>query len=129
MISPVRCRAAAGNALAALAVAACATATFDAGEPKSVTGDTLPPFGFREECARLVPSDRLDYSFAASEPVAFEIRYRAGNAVLAPLTREATRGDVGRFAPPVAEDYCLRWEAGPAGTVLDFRIRLWRAGS
>jgi hypothetical protein len=124
-----RARARAGGALAALAVAACATATLNTGEPKSVAGYALPPYGFYEECARLAPGDRVDYSFAASEPVAFDIRYRAGNAVVSPLTRDATHGDAGLFMPPLAEDYCLRWEAGPAGALIDYRIRVRPAGT
>ena len=64
-----------------------------------------------------------------SEPVAFHIRYRDGNAVLIPITRENARADAGIFAPAVAQHYCLAWEAGPAGALIDYRIRVRRAGA
>jgi hypothetical protein len=38
--------------------------------------------------------------------------------------RERTRDDSGVFAPRIAQDYCLTWEAGPAGASLDYRFRL-----
>jgi hypothetical protein len=33
------------------------------------------------------------------------------------------------FASPGRQDYCLMWEAGAAGTSLDFRVRVRVAGS
>ena len=37
---------------------------------------------------------------------------------------DQTTGDAGVFLPKLEHDYCLMWEAGPAGALLDYRIRL-----
>ena len=73
--------------------------------------------------------DRVDYAFESTEPVDFNFHYHDANAVVMPLVREKVRADAGVFAPPVTQDYCLMWEAGPAGALLDFRIRVRHAGS
>jgi hypothetical protein len=113
---------------AALTLAACTALTVTAGTPKTVTGHPLPPYELHRECMRLAPGDRVDYSFDSSEPVAFDIRYHDGKAVVMPVARAMSRADAGVFAPPLAQDYCLAWEAGPAGALIDYRIRLRRAG-
>ena len=84
----------------------------------------LTPYEMREECVRLAPGDRLEYDFEATEPVAFEIRYRDGATVIAPVVRDASRGDAGVFPARLPRDYCLVWEAGPAGALVDYRLRL-----
>jgi hypothetical protein len=125
----VRTRATVRTVLAALSLTACATAPLTADTPKTVIGHTLPPLELHEECVRLAPGDRVDYSFDSSEPVAFNIHYHEGKAVVMPVSREASRADAGVFAPALAQHYCLRWEAGPAGALIDYRIRLRRAGT
>jgi hypothetical protein len=112
--------------LAPFLLAAC-TATLTTDAPKVVTNHPLPPFQMHQECLRLAPGDRLDYTFDSTEPVAFDIRYHDGNAVVMPIARERTRADAGVFAPSLAQDYCLMWEAGPAGALIDYRIRVRRA--
>ncbi len=108
----------------ALAVLAGCAAQIKPGEPKSVVALAIHPYETHAQCARLVPDDRLDYSFEATEPVSFDIRYREGSAVVAPIARESTRADAGVFIAQIARDYCLFWEAGAAGALLDYRIRL-----
>jgi hypothetical protein len=103
---------------------ACAPTAVTAEQPKAVTSMPLPPFEIREDCVRLVPGDRLDYEFSASQPVAFEIRYREGDAVIAPIVRDASVGDSGVFAARIERNYCLAWEAGLAGALVDYRLRL-----
>jgi hypothetical protein len=88
----------------------------------------LPSFASHDECVRLAPGDRLEYAFEASEPIAFEIRYRERNAAVAPVVRERSRGDAGVFVARLDRDYCLVWEAGGAGALIDYRIRL-RSGA
>ena len=78
---------------------------------------------------RLAPGDRAEFTFESTEPVDFNFHYHEGKTIVMPLVREKSRGDAGVFAPPVAHDYCLMWEAGPAGAVIDYRVRLKRAGS
>jgi hypothetical protein len=109
---------------ASLALAACATDPVAPGEPKVVRGHPLAAYDVHEECLRLTVGDRVDYYFSATEPLAFNIRYREVNAVVAPIVREGVRADSGIFAPRIAQEYCLMWEAGPAGAVLDYGLRL-----
>lgn len=112
--------------LAPFLLAAC-TATLTTDAPKVVSNHPLPPFQTHQVCLRLAPGERLDYTFDSTEPVAFGIHYHDGNAVVMPIARERTRADAGVFAPAVAQNYCLTWEAGPAGAVIDYRIRVRRA--
>jgi len=119
-----RCAAlAAGLALAACAADPAAPAADAAEAPKVVREHPLTPYAVHEECLRLAVGDRVDYDFSATLPVAFNIHYHEANAVVAPVVREGVRTDSGVFAPRLAQDYCLMWEAGPAGAVLDYRLR------
>jgi hypothetical protein len=102
----------------------CAVAPVTADTPKAIWGLGLPPYEIREDCVRLEPGDRLDYTFDATEPVSFEIRYREGAAALAPIARAPTRSDAGVYRASLASEYCLVWEAGPAGAMIDYRLRL-----
>lgn len=113
---------------ACVAVAACATGMVTPGEPKVVRDRPLTPYDIHEECVRLAVGDRVDYEFDATEPVSFDIHYHEGNAVLAPVVREPLRADSGIFVARIAQDYCLMWEAGPAGAVLGYSVRLRNAG-
>jgi hypothetical protein len=58
----------------------CAATPVTSDAPKIVSGMVLTPYDIRDDCVRLSPGDRLDYTFNATEPVAFEIRYREGAA-------------------------------------------------
>jgi hypothetical protein len=109
-------------------LSACAGASLTPDAPKAVTAHVLAPRALHEECARLAPGDRVDYTFESTEPVAFNIHYHQGNAVVMPISRDATRADAGVFTSSLAQDYCLTWEAGSAGARIDYRIRLRRAG-
>ena len=121
---PRRARGAAVALMAPCCFVACVQAPVTADAPKSVTGMVLTPYEIRDDCVRLGPGDRLDYTFDASEPVAFEIHYREGTAVLAPIARGAARSDAGVYLASLAREYCLVWEAGPAGALVDYRLRL-----
>ena len=104
-------------------VAGCASAPLILTEPRAVSGMPLTPYEPREECVRLAEGERLDYRFEASAPVSFEIRYHEGTAVGAPIVRAASRGDAGVFVATLPRDYCLFWEAGAAGALVDYRVR------
>ena len=111
----------------ALAASACATPPgVVPGVPHEVRAHPLPPYEIHEECVRLVPGDRLHWRFEAKAPLAFAIQYREGRTVVLPVTREQAIADEGTFAPQVAQDYCLTWEAGAEGTPLDYTVRLVR---
>lgn len=117
-------RATRAAALAACALAGCAEAPLTADAPKSVVAMVLTPYEIREDCVRLAAGDRLEYAFEATEPVAFEIRYREGGAAIAPVARDATRADAGVLPARLDRTYCAAWEAGPAGALVDYRLRL-----
>ena len=110
--------------LAPCCLVACAQAPVTADAPRTITGMVLTPYAILDDCVRLVPGDRLDYTFDATEPVAFELRYREGGAALAPIARGFVRGDSGVYLASLAREYCLVWEAGPAGALVDYRLRL-----
>ncbi len=111
-------------ACVALAALAGCAAPINPDEPKAVAALAVAPYEIHEECVRLVPGDRLEYTFEATERVNFEIRYREGDAVVAPIARDSTRADAGVFIAQLARDYCLVWEAGAAGALLDYRVWL-----
>jgi hypothetical protein len=115
----------AGRALvvAALVLSGCATPNaIDA--PKIVQGYPLPSYQIHEECLALKPGERLEYRFESTEPVDFNLHYHEGKAVVMPLVREKSREDAGVYSVRIAQDYCLMWEAGAAGAVLDYRVRV-----
>ncbi len=110
-----------------LALAGCAaTPAIKPGKPLEVRAHPLPPYQVHEECASLRPGDRLHYRFESTAPLAFNIHYHEGRAVVMPVTRERVTADEGTFAPLVARDYCLMWEAGAEGTTIDYTVRLTR---
>jgi hypothetical protein len=114
--------------VAALAFCGCAAPGITADAPRIVRAHPLPPYQIHEECFALAPGDRVEYTFASDEPVAFNLHYREGSAVVMPVARDGSRDDAGVYVARIAHDYCLTWEAGPAGALLDFRVRLRRAG-
>ena len=44
-----------------------------------------------------------------------------------PLSRDKVTDDDDTFRPLVAQDYCLTWEAGRDGAIIDYRILLNRS--
>ena len=115
------------TAMAAFSLCGC-MAPISPDNPVTVRGHPLPPYEVHEECLRLEQGERVEFAFESTEPVDFNIHYHEGKIVVMPLTRDKSSGDAGVFATPVAQDYCLMWEAGRAGALLDYRIRLRRAG-
>ena len=115
--------------LVALPLCACTTAPVPADAPRTVRGHPIPPYEWHEECLHLEAGDRVQFAFESSEPVEFNLHYHEGNTVVMPLVREKARADAGVFATPSAQDYCLTWEAGAAGALIDYRIGLKPAGS
>lgn len=119
-----------GAAFAAvLPLLACVAPMITAESPRAVRGHPLPAYALHEECLRLSPGDRVEYAFESTEPVDFNFHYHEGKTVVLPVVRDKSRADAGVFVPPVAQDYCLMWEAGAAGALIDYRIRLRPPGS
>jgi hypothetical protein len=108
------------------AVSACATGSIQPGTPREVTGLKVNPFELHEECMRMVPGDWLVYRFTAQRPVAFNIHYHEGKTIIMPVSRDDTTQEDGTFRPLATQDYCLMWEAGREGAIVDYRILLTR---
>ena len=94
--------------------------------PASSTGSVIAPYEFHEECARLAVGDRIDYRFEAKTPVLFELYYKEGITFVSPMSRDNVTEYSGVFQVRSPQRYCLRWETGPRGTSIDFRIRVLR---
>jgi hypothetical protein len=119
-VLPVAARA----ALLALPLAACVTAPIVAGTPRNVDRLVIAPYATHTECMHLAPGDRVDWRYASSAPLHFDIAYREGNAVMAPVVRDASTTDSGTFEARLADDYCMTWEAGPPGAIIGYRVLL-----
>jgi hypothetical protein len=112
------------SCIAALASCACIAPGITADTPKTVRAHPLPSYQIHEECVTLQPGDRVEYTFESDEPVAFNLHYREGSAVVMPVVRDGSREDAGVYVARIAHAYCLTWEAGPAGATIDYRIRV-----
>lgn len=116
-------------AAVALLAAGCATETIPPDVPKSVREFAIAPYEIHEECADMAAGDRLDYRFEAQAPVAFHLYYREGLAFVSPVSRESVQEFAGVFAAKAGRRYCLQWEAGQRGALIDYRLRLLREGT
>ncbi len=108
---------------AALGIAACA---IGARSPGGAEGRRRPRDfalwrvrGMRRSCRR---AQRIGYLFRAAVPVAFNIHFHDGNAVIEPISAARTQGESGEFVADRDQTYCLMWEAGAGGSALDYRV-------
>jgi hypothetical protein len=108
----------------ALAVMACVTERLTAGVPRAAEHLVIAPYAHHEECVPLAEGERLEWRYASSAPLAFDIRYREDDLELAPVVREHSTADSGLFEARADRVYCLTWDAGPAGAILGYRIVL-----
>ncbi len=111
-------------ALAAAWLAACAPITLTPATPLAVEGREIAPFEFHEECGDIAAGDRIDFRFSATRPVHFEIYYKDGIARIAPVVRDDVTEASGIFPPPASRRYCVRWDVGREGAIVDYRIRV-----
>jgi hypothetical protein len=111
---------------AALGTVACATAPDRLEVPKVVVGIDLSPYTVYEECVLLQAGQRIGYLFRAAAPVAFNIHFHDGNAVIEPVSAASTQGESGEFSADRDQTYCLMWEAGADGSVLEYRVEKLR---
>jgi hypothetical protein len=110
-------------------LATCAMTPQDPEAPRVVTGVRIAPYERHEDCMALEDGDRLDFRFESQFPVAFNLQYRDGAVIVIPLSRERVEEFAGVFAAKATRPYCLAWEAGQQGAILDYRFRLRRPGS
>ena len=109
--------------VAGFLLAGCAGDPYRFDAPRSAAGVELGPYAIHEECLSLGPGSRIDYYFTSVAPVAFNLHYHDGQAVILPIVRKRVTEDSGRFTADRKEIYCLTWEAGAEPSVLDYRIR------
>jgi hypothetical protein len=112
--------------VAALGTATCATAPDRLEAPKVVVGLDISPYAVYEQCVLLQAGDRIGYLFRAAVPVAFNIHFHDGNAVIEPVSAASTQGESGEFSADRDQTYCLMWEAGAGGSVLEYRVERLR---
>jgi hypothetical protein len=112
--------------VAALDTVACATAPDRLDAPKVVVGLDLAPYVMYEECVLLQAGQRIGYLFRAAAPLAFNIHFHDGNAVIEPVSADSTQGESGEFSADRDQTYCLMWEAGAGGSVLEYRVERLR---
>jgi hypothetical protein len=117
-----------GAAFASLALAGCAAPPIAAGVPVLVDRLVIAPYEMHEACATMARGDKLDWRYESSAPLAFEIHYRQPGTVLAPVGRDASSADSGTFEAREPREYCAKWEAGPEGAIVGYRLLL-RAAS
>jgi hypothetical protein len=105
--------------------AGCASAPGRLLAPKMVSGFELAPYAAIEECIALEPGERIAYRFDARQPVAFNVNFHDSNAVIMQVSSDGTTSESGDFTADRKEVYCLMWEAGAEGSILDYRVSPW----
>lgn len=111
----------------ALLAAGCAAPIIAPGVPKTARELAIAPYEIHEECAYMAAGDRLDYWFEAKAPVVFHLYYQEGLAFVSPVSRDGTQAFGGVFVATADRRYCLQWEAGQQGALIDYSLRLLRA--
>ena len=109
--------------LAALAVGACTADPYRLETERSAAGVEVSPYALHEECVALEPGERVGFYFVSAAPVAFNVHYHDANAVVMPIVRENATSEADDFTADRKQIYCLTWEAGAQGTILEYRIR------
>ena len=105
-------------ALSLLVLASCVSAPV-----KDSSIIEIKPEGKHEECSTVKSSQKLLYSFYASDSVTFNIHDTAGVKV---FDRGAVNFDDGTFQPASEDVYCLTWVNPQKMSVsVDFRYEIW----
>ena len=105
-----------------LVLTACASSRYQLETPKVVAGQDLAPYAIHEECVALVAGERVAYRFTSSAPVAFNVHFHDSNAIVMPITRDQVMEDSDDFTADRKQTYCLMWEAGAEGALIDYRV-------
>jgi hypothetical protein len=109
--------------LAAVALGACAVDSYRLETERGAAGVEVSPYALHEECVALEPGERVGFYFVSAAPVAFNVHYHDANAVIMPIVREQTTREADEFTAERKEIYCLTWEAGAQGSILEYRLR------
>ena len=106
-----------------LIAAGCASDPDRLTVPKVASGVEIAPFAIHEQCFALSAGERVSYRFTATQAVAFNIYFREGKARIIPVDVKAALEDSGDFTADQSQNYCLEWEAGAAGSLIDYRVQ------
>lgn len=112
-----------GAALVLVAAAGCAMPPTPLSAPRVQSGIEMAPYAAHAECMALASGERVAYRFVARAPVAFSVQFREGNAVVIPVEIKSTLEEDGGFAAQDGGDYCLVWEAGAQGSLIEYRVQ------
>jgi hypothetical protein len=106
-----------------LLAAGCASEPDRLSAPKVATGIELAPFAIHEQCFALESGERVAYRFTATQPVAFNVHFHEGIATIVTVDVKTTLEESDDFTGDEQRNYCLAWEAGPQGSVIDYRVQ------
>jgi hypothetical protein len=106
-----------------VALEACATPPAPLVAPRVQSGIELAPYAQYMECMALESGERLTYRFASLAPVTFSIQWRDDSAVIVRSEVKSTVAEEGDFAAQDGGAYCLTWEAGELGSVIEYRVQ------
>jgi hypothetical protein len=111
-------------ACCALLLAACTAAPSRERLPPSVLAIDVQSGKIAEECFALAADERIEYQFAASAPLDFNLHTHRGGEIVMPVRIERAREQAGTFTSPRREDYCMMWtnrSAAPARITGEWR--------
>jgi hypothetical protein len=74
----------------------------------------VPAGKFAEVCGRLAKGDKVRWTYASRQPLAFNIHYHVGKDVEYPVKQEGSTRASGEFVAPLDQDYCWMWTNGAA---------------
>ncbi len=112
-----------GRGALLLFAAGCASAPDPLTAPRAGYGIEIAPFATHRQCFALLTGERVTYRFTAVRPVAFSVYSREGNSRVLPIEVNATLEESGDFSADQSQNYCLEWEAGAQGSVIDYRVQ------
>lgn len=108
----------------ACVLAGCAAGTTGKYDLKNVRNHGMSPYVVHEECLRVAPGEKIEYTFTSTFPLNFNIHYHEGSTVIMPIVKDKVTEGAGIYAPRIPQDYCLMWEAGATGATIDYGVRL-----
>ena len=79
--------------------------------------ETIDAGDVHELCLVLNRDQSLDYTFTATQPLAFNIHYHAGNEVFYPVAEHRAAVGEAVFVAESEQEYCLMWTNRTAGQV------------
>jgi hypothetical protein len=109
--------------LAVVLASGCTANPYSLDAPRGAAGIEIAPYELHEECVALDRGARFDFYFVSVAPLAFNIHYRDGNAVIMPIVHEHSMRESGQFTADHKDVYCLAWEADAEPNLLEYRLR------